>query len=136
MIYRFVVGNLLGVVGVLLLCAGHLAGTAVDALLLRGPPRSRLRAFAARALGGPLFWWAEAALLLAGGLLVLPSFEQLVRTGATYTHWSRFIAMSFLYEVAAVLAVTRITTSFLRLAAEQAEYERNAPRAAANSRAG
>jgi glycosyltransferase involved in cell wall biosynthesis len=133
MIYRFVVGNLLGVVGVLLLCAGHLAGETVDALLFGKQPHGRLRSFAARALGGPMFWWVEAALLLSGGLLVLPSFEQLVRTGATYTHWSRFIAMSFLYETAAVLAVTKIASSFLGLAAQRAEYERDARQVAAES---
>jgi len=133
MIYRFVVGNLLGVVGVLLVCAGHLAGTTVDALLFRGRPRNRLRTFATRALGGPIFWWTEAVLLLVGGLLVLPSFEQLVRTGATYVHWSRFIAMSFLYETAAILAVTKIASSFLALAAQRAQYERDAPRAGGES---
>jgi hypothetical protein len=133
MIYRFVVGNLLGVVGVLLLCAGHLAGATVDALLLDTRPHGRLRWIAARVLGGPMFWWVEAVLLLSGGLLVLPSFEQLVRTGATYTHWSRFIAMSFLYETAAVLAVTKIASSFLGLAVQRAEYERDAREVAGES---
>ncbi|MBV8297667.1 MAG: glycosyltransferase family 2 protein [Acidimicrobiia bacterium] len=127
MIYRFVVGNLLGVVGVLLLCAGHLAGTTVDALLFAGRPRSRLRSLAARALAGPVFWCVEGALLLIGGLLVLPSFLQLVRTGSTDAHWSRFIAMSFLYETAAVLAVTKIAGAFLGMAVERAEYLRNSP---------
>lgn len=125
MIYRFVVGNLLGVVGVLLLCSGYLAGTTVDVLLFDGRARSPLRTRAARAFAGRTFWITECILLLAGGLLVLPSFTQLVRTGATYTHWSRFIAMSFLYETAAILAVTRIAASFLRLAAERATYERS-----------
>jgi hypothetical protein len=125
MIYRFVVGNLLGVVGVLLLCAGYLAGAAVDAVLFGGRPPGPLRAVAARALGGPTFWWVEGALLVAGGLLVLPSFEQLLRTGHTDAPWSRFIAMSFLYETAAALAVTKIASSFLSLAVERAAYERD-----------
>jgi hypothetical protein len=133
MIYRFVVGNLLGVVGVLLLCAGHLAGTAADGLLFGGRPPGPLRAFAARALGGPMFWWVEAVLLVAGGLLVLPSFLQLLRTGHTDAPWSRFIAMSFLYETAAVLAVTKIAASFLALAVERAEYERDVQRVTVDS---
>ncbi|MBA3652804.1 MAG: glycosyltransferase family 2 protein [Actinobacteria bacterium] len=133
MIYRFVVGNLFGVVGVLLLCAGHVAGTTVDAFLFGGRPPDRLRALSARALSGAMFWCIEAALLVGGGLLVLPSFEQLVRSGATYTHWSRFIAMSFLYETAAILAVTKTALSFLRLAAERVDYERNVPRPAVDA---
>ncbi len=125
MIYRFVVGNLLGLVGASLLCAGYIAGTTVDVLLFEGRTRSRARAWATRALSGPLFWLTEAALLLVGGLLVLPSFFDLVRTGATLTHWSRFIAMSLLYEIAAVLAITKVAASFLGLAAERAAYQRN-----------
>lgn len=125
MIYRFVVGNLAGVIAASLLCAGYIAGTTVDALLFEGRTRSRTRAWATRALRGPLFWVTEAALLLGGGLLVLPSFFELVRTGATLTHWSRFIAMSLLYEVAAVLAVTKVAASFLGLASERAAYQRD-----------
>ncbi|MDP1795224.1 MAG: glycosyltransferase family 2 protein [Acidimicrobiales bacterium] len=125
MIYRFVVGNLLGVIGATLLCAGYIAGTTVDALLFEGRTRSRTRAWATRALTGPLFWLTEAGLLLAGGLLVLPSVLDLVRTGATLTHWSRFVAMSLLYEVAAVIAVTKVAASFLGLASERAAYQRH-----------
>ncbi len=124
MIYRFVVGNLVGVVGVMLVCAGYIAGTTVDALLFEGRSRSVTRDRLTRALTGKAFWLAEAVLLIGGGLLVLPSFFELVRTGATYAHWSRFIAMSLLYEVAAVIAVTKIAAAFLRLAAERAAYQR------------
>ncbi len=124
MIYRFVVGNLLGVVGVLLLCTGYVAGMTVDALLLRARSQSRVRQWAERALTGPTFWWAQGVLFIGGGLLVLPSLFDLVRTGATVTHWSRFISMSLLYEIAAVLAVTKVAASFLRLAADRAAYER------------
>ena len=125
MIYRFVVGNLAGVVGASLLCAGYIAGTTVDALLFEGRTRSRTRVWATKALRGPIFWVTEIALLLAGGLLVLPSALELVRTGATLTHWSRFIAMSMLYEIAALLAVTKVAASFLALASERAAYQRN-----------
>lgn len=125
MIYRFVVGNLAGVVGASLLCAGYIAGTTVDALLFEGRTRSRTRAWATKALQGPIFWATEATLLIAGGLLVLPSFFELVRTGATLTHWSRFIAMSLFYEVAALLAITKVAASFLGLASERAAYQRN-----------
>lgn len=124
MIYRFVVGNLLGVVGIVLLCAGYIAGTTVDALLFEGRSRSRTRDWLTHALRGSWFWATEAVLLVGGGLLVLPSFLDLVRTGATVGHWSRFIVMSLLYEIAAVLAVTKVAASFLRLAADRAAYQR------------
>jgi len=53
--------------------------------------------------------------MLSGGLLVLPSFLQLVHTGATYEHWSRFLAMTFLYAVAVILVVTRVIDYVLGL---------------------
>jgi glycosyltransferase involved in cell wall biosynthesis len=124
MIYRFVVGNLLGVVGMVLLCAGYIAGATVDALLFEGRARSRLRTWVTHALRGPWFWWTEALLLIGGGLLVLPSLFELLRSGATVAHWSRFIAMSLLYEIAAILAVTKVAAAFLRLAADRAAYVR------------
>src|SRR4030095_2516744 len=42
---------------------------------------------------------------VGGGLLVLPSFLELVRTGATYEHWSRFSAMSYCWVLASMIAV-------------------------------
>ena len=62
------------------------------------------------------------ALFLAGGLLVLPSFVELIRTGATYEHWSRFVAMSSLYSIAMVLWVTRVIDMILDLLAERIHY--------------
>jgi asparagine N-glycosylation enzyme membrane subunit Stt3 len=75
-------------------------------------------------LRGPRFAFVIASLVIVGGALVLPSFIDLVRTGQTNLHWSRFITMSFLYEVAAVLTVTRFLDRFLDLAAERLSYLR------------
>jgi hypothetical protein len=58
-------------------------------------------------------------LLVGGGLLVLPSFLELVRTGATYEHWSRFIAMSFCWVLASIIAVTGVIDYVLGLLGTQ-----------------
>jgi hypothetical protein len=108
-----------------LLCAGYIAGTTVDALLFEGRSRSRTRDWITTALRGWKFWATEAVLLIGGGVLVLPSAIDLAKTGATVAHWSRFIAMSLLYEIAAVIAVTKVAASFLRLAADRAAYQRS-----------
>jgi len=60
--------------------------------------------------------------MIAGGWLVLPSLLELVRTGATYEHWSRFIAMTFLYAVAVILIVTRAIDYVLGLIEERLAY--------------
>ncbi len=64
------------------------------------------------------------ALLVIGAVLVAPSFVQLVRTGATYEHWSRFIAMSVCASIALILVVTRIVDFSLDLLGERLAYLR------------
>ena len=70
------------------------------------------------------------ALLFAGGLLVLPSAVELVETGGTYEHWSRFIVMSSCFSVAFVLAVTRLVVITVDLVAERVAYLAGVERAA------
>lgn len=107
MIYRFTVSHLAGTSAFLVFAASYLTSRMSHLTVTSGstplPWENRLR----RALESPWFWTAPGALMLAGGLLVLPSFLELVHTGSTYEHWSRFLAMTFLYAVAFILVVTR-----------------------------
>ncbi len=110
MIYRFVVSHLAGTLAGLLLCASYLTARMV-AIALNVRSASLLdRFFASR-----LVWWIPGILLIGGGLLVLPSFFELVRTGSTYEHWSRFIAMSFCWVIAAIVVVTGVIDYVLGL---------------------
>ena len=52
----------------------------------------------------------------------MPSFLQLVRTGATYEHWSRFIAMSLCFSVAIILVTTRACDYILGLLEDRLDY--------------
>jgi glycosyltransferase involved in cell wall biosynthesis len=114
MIYRFVVSHLAGTLAALLLCASYLTGRMV-AIALNARSRNLLdRFFASR-----LVWTIPGILLVGGGLLVLPSFLELVRTGATYEHWSRFIAMSFCWVLASIIAVTGVIDYVLGLLGTQ-----------------
>lgn len=110
MIYRFVVSHLAGVLAGLLLCASYLTGRMV-ALALNRRSRHLLDWFFA----SRLVWVVPLILLIGGGLLVLPSFLELVRTGATYEHWSRFMAMSFCWVLASIIAVTGVIDYVLGL---------------------
>jgi len=107
MIYRFAVSHLAGTSAVLTFAASYLTSRMSHLTVASGstplPWENRIR----RALESPWFWAAPGVLMLAGGLLVLPSFLQLVHTGATYEHSSRFLAMTYLYAVACILVVTR-----------------------------
>ena len=122
MIYRFVVSHLAGVAAALFLSTSYLTDKMVRiGLHSQKPPREH-RGRVGEFLRSRVFWLAPAALVIAGGALVAPSFMELVRTGATYEHWSRFIAMSFLVSVATVLIVTRAADYVLDLLANQLAY--------------
>jgi glycosyltransferase involved in cell wall biosynthesis len=119
MIYRFVVSGLMATSACLLLCAAYLTRRIVAIVLSSGPER--------RLFGGRfdrLFWFVPASLLVVGVALVIPSLIELVRTGATYEHWSRFIAMSCLVSCALILAVTRVFDYTLDLIVERVAYLR------------
>jgi hypothetical protein len=62
--------------------------------------------------------------MTAGLLLVMPSLIELVRTGATYEHWSRFIAMSFCFSTALILIATKAVHYVLGLLEQQLDYLR------------
>jgi glycosyltransferase involved in cell wall biosynthesis len=121
MIYRFVVSHLAGTLAALLLCASYLTGRMVAIALTRGR-RNLLDWFFA----SWLVWAVPPILVIVGGLLVLPSFLELVRTGATYEHWSRFIAMSFCWVVASIVAVTGVIDYVLGLLGTQLAYNTRA----------
>jgi glycosyltransferase involved in cell wall biosynthesis len=126
MIYRFVVSHLAGTLAWLLFGASYLTQNMVRVALpvelaTHGPQGMLKTLFSGRvvAIAAPL-------LLVMGGLLVLPSFLELVRTGATYEHWSRFIAMSFFWSTAFILIVTRTMDYTLGLLTAQLAFTRGA----------
>lgn len=121
MIYRFVVSHLAGTLAGLLLCASYLTGRTVAIALNRRSRNVFDWFFASR-----LVWAVPLILLVGGGLLVLPSFLELVRTGATYEHWSRFTAMSFCWVLAFMIAVTGVIDYVLGLLGTQLAHNTRA----------
>ena len=121
MIYRFVVSHLVGISAALLLSASYLTDRIVQIALSNESSRDEEN-MASRFFNSGLFWLVPLALTAIGVALVVPSFLQLVRTGATYEHWSRFIAMSFFCSVALILVVTRAIDYVLQLVADRLAY--------------
>lgn len=121
MIYRFLVSQVLGTIAALMLGASYLTAKIVKIARPAGEARSRL-------LTSRLFWLVPGVCFLGGGALVLASFLELLRTGETYEHWSRFVAMSFFWSIGSIFAVTRIMDYVLDLLAAQLAYERQSGR--------
>ncbi len=127
MIYRFVVSHLVGTSAALLFCASYLTNRIVRIALADetgdgNAGNDSERNVVERVFTGPWFWLFPLLLNAAGVVLVIPSFLELVRTGATYEHWSRFIAMSFLCSLALILVVTRVIDYVLQLVEERLAY--------------
>lgn len=102
MIYRFVVSSLMATSAFLLLSAAYLTrrivGIVLSERVATTSPRGRVL----------LFVVVPLTLFAIGGWLVMPSFLELVRSGSTYEHWSRFIAMSCLVSCGLILVVTGV----------------------------
>jgi len=122
MIYRFVVSELLGTAAVVLFCMAHIARRIVRLTLAGSEPAQSMFDPVSAWMEGPLFWPVPLLLLAVGGALVYRSWLELVNTGATYEHWSRFIVMSFFVQTALLLLITRAVGYILKLLDERLAY--------------
>ena len=50
------------------------------------------------------------------------SFLQLLETGSTYEHWSRYVVMTFCFSTAIILMLTRGLDRVLHLFRERVRY--------------
>jgi glycosyltransferase involved in cell wall biosynthesis len=123
MIYRFVVSGLMASSACLLLSSAYLTRKIVTIVLSDHPQEP----IAGDGFLRALLWVLPMAMFLVGGWLVMPSFIELIRTGSTYEHWSRFIAMSSLYSCALILLVTKVFDYCLDLLAARVAYLRQTP---------
>jgi glycosyltransferase involved in cell wall biosynthesis len=125
MIYRFVVVELATTSGVLLLAASYLARRIVQLVLQLPDEGFFFHTLVQRILlRRAVLWSLVAGLVTTALVLVAPSFLELVRTGATYEHWSRFIAASLLISIAITLVVTRVLDYSLDLLADRVAFLR------------
>jgi glycosyltransferase involved in cell wall biosynthesis len=125
MIYHFVVIQLSATAGVLLATAGYLGHKAVGITLSTDPARYRRRGLVGALLSHPAFWIVPFGLAALGSWAIAPAALDYFRTGlvdpATH-HWSRFLAMSFSFSVAFVLAAARLVDITLDLLGDRLAY--------------
>lgn len=121
MIYRFVVANFLGTAGMLSLSASYLTRQISKIALSQEVENSQATGLTKFFRSGA-FWLIPVALGGTGFALVAASALQLIETGHTYVHWSRFIAMSFCLTTAAILVMTRATDFVLSLVSVRSRY--------------
>jgi hypothetical protein len=124
MIYRFLVGDLCAIGSCLLFCAAYLTGRMVSVALpdeISERNQSGIRRF----VRSNWFWGLPFLLTTIGGLLVLSSVLERLRTGGTYEHWSRYVAMTFFVSTALILTATRVIDNCLGMVAARLHYLRH-----------
>ena len=127
MIYRFVVADLATYSGVLLLSASYLSRRIVQMVLQLPREDFLFHRVVAAYLRGPWVWAVTGVCVSTAAALVAPSFVELVKTGATYEHWSRFVAASVLVGVSLTMLVTRVLDFTLDLLEARLAFLRNEP---------
>lgn len=120
MIYRFLVSSLVFQVGLLLWGASGLASRIVSVAIEREIHDARSVLF--NWIRTPIFWPVLAALCSIGGVLIWPSAVQLLATGHTDVHWSRFVVSMTLFGFAATVSTVKIVDRLLNLVQERVRY--------------
>lgn len=122
MIYRFLVGELLSTIAILIWCVTYLGRKAADISLSSDPGQDKYHGIWGWLFSRRWVWLVPIGLLVIGAWLVWPAFIQYLRTGEVTEHWSRFVAMMFFFSTAAVIAVCKIVDHCLNLLAERLAY--------------
>ncbi|MBI2118349.1 MAG: glycosyltransferase family 2 protein [Elusimicrobia bacterium] len=122
MIYRFISSNLLGTTACLLFCSSYLSRKIVDMTISNQDEKQRTEPIFNKFFKSRFYWYCIITMIIFGVALVLPSYLDHVRTGATYEHWSRFIAMSYLISTAFILIITRMLDYILDLIWDRLNY--------------
>ena len=121
MIYRFLVSDLCGIAACLLFCASYLTDQIVS-ITLTGEIRARDKKVTARFFRSRWFWIVPALFAAAGVGLVLSSVIERLRTGGTYEHWSRYVAMTFWLSNALILSVARVIDYCIGMVSNRVNY--------------
>jgi glycosyltransferase involved in cell wall biosynthesis len=128
MIYRFLVSHLLGTAACLAFSASYILSQMTEIALAEEIGKHQ-PSLVQRFFRSGWFWVVNALLTAVGGSLVLGSLWQLLETGSTYEHWSRFIAMTFCLSIVTILLTTRCTDYVLGLVRERVLYRQNSEKA-------
>lgn len=122
MVYRFIVANMLGCIGLFGLLGAYVTARVVRLALHPDRPAShglRLGEWLFRKRAGLV-----CAVLLLGVSVALtyPAALDLLRTGHTHVHWSRMITAAFIGIASSVLLGGRYARSVLDLVENEVEY--------------
>ena len=120
MIYRFMVAQLAGMLAGLLFLSSFVSERIVGIALGNG--NQQLRVLSSRFFTSGFGLICALIFLLAGFFLVQRSLVDRLTLGNTYEHWSRYMVMSFLFFLSAIIFIARGLNFILNLIQERHQY--------------
>jgi len=120
MLYRFVVSDVFGIIGILLLSMSSLSRNVVYATLQSEKIRTKTPVY--YIFEHPFSIFLSLFFFLIGTLLIFNSVWHRLLTGATDEHWSRYISMIFFYITGTIILLTFFANRVLILVKERVSY--------------
>ena len=120
MIYRFLVADVTGIIGILLLSMSSISRNVVYSTLQAKKVRKKTLVF--YMFEHPFSVFLSLLFFLIGTLLVFNSVWHRLITGVTDEHWSRYITMIFFYITGTIFLLTFFANRILRLVRERVSY--------------
>jgi glycosyltransferase involved in cell wall biosynthesis len=124
MIYRFMVSHLLGTLAALLFMCSFISERIVGITLSGKLEKTPLKILSSRFFNSGISHWVATMFVLAGLLLVRNSLLDRITLGSTYEHWSRYMVMSFLFTISAIIWLGKGLNFILGLIEERLFYFR------------
>lgn len=120
MIYRFLVADVTGIIGILLLSMSSISRNVVYSTLQAKKVRKKTPVF--YMFEHPFAIFLSLFFFFIGTLLVFNSVWHRILTGVTDEHWSRYITMIFFYITGTIIGLTFIANRILSLVRERVSY--------------
>jgi len=120
MIYRFMVAQLSGMLAGLMFLASFVSERIVGIALGNG--QQKVRILSSRFLTSGFGLVCAFLFLICGFFLVERSVVDRLTLGSTYEHWSRYMVMSFLFFLSAIIFIARGLNFILDLINERHQY--------------
>jgi glycosyltransferase involved in cell wall biosynthesis len=115
MIYRFIVGEVLGIFAFSLFSASYIVQSTIRLSILDSNDFNMRKGAVASFFESKLSWIVAILFVLIGLSLIYDSLLTRIETGKTYTHWSRYFAFSFCEIIALLIFITKFSRITLKL---------------------
>ncbi len=120
MIYRFLVADVLGIMGVLLLSMSSLSRNVVYSTLQSNKVRKKTLVY--YMFEHPFAIFLGILCFIIGTALIFKSVWLRIRTAHTDEHWSHYITMIFFYVTGTIILLTFIANKVMNLVKERVTY--------------